>query len=447
MRKQMRQMAVATAALVLPLAILSNPSSANDDRRDLERQRNGVSGQLDDARDSLNHSTRELNQAVTAYETAQAQLDIAEAELATVRGELSVARAYDAQMQEELEQAEADLEAAEAELIEGEERAQNASNTVKTQTLESLQTAPDGLQAFGDLLNGDGPQDLIDRSALSDNSDKIQLSRLDRLDATRVWLDVQHTIVEALRDEVQVKREEAAANLARVEELEREAAAHEAEISALVEARDAAKREAESSKAEDEATVADLEREQANLQAQIREIQRQEELERERQRQRERERNNSSGGSSSGGGGSSGGGSSSGGGNSSTTLARPVQGYITSHFGNRFHPIFRQWRLHSGTDFGAPCGRPIYAAAGGTIIQQGYMGAYGNRIVINHGRIGGNNIVTTYSHLSRYARSNGARVSRGQLIGYVGTTGASTGCHLHFEVLRNGSFVNPMGYL
>ena len=98
-------------------------------------------------------------------------------------------------------------------------------------------------------------------------------------------------------------------------------------------------------------------------------------------------------------------------------------------------------------DFGAACGTPIKAAADGTIMSQYYNSGYGNRVILNNGTIRGANIVTTYNHLSRFAVSAGQRVSRGQTIGYVGTTGSSTGCHLHFMVLVNGSHTNPANWI
>ena len=84
--------------------------------------------------------------------------------------------------------------------------------------------------------------------------------------------------------------------------------------------------------------------------------------------------------------------------------------------------------------------------AGGTIVSAGYAGGYGNRIVVNHGFVNGVGLATSYSHMSGYA-VQGGRVERGQVIGYEGTTGASTGCHLHFEVFVNGATVDPMGWL
>jgi murein DD-endopeptidase MepM/ murein hydrolase activator NlpD len=135
------------------------------------------------------------------------------------------------------------------------------------------------------------------------------------------------------------------------------------------------------------------------------------------------------------------------GGDKGGTLSRPVSGPITSPYGMRVHPVTGVYKLHDGTDFGVACGTPVHAAAGGTIIQQYYNGAYGNRIIMNNGVKRGVNVVTTYNHLSRFARGTGAKVQRGDLIGYSGTTGYSTGCHLHFMVLLNGGTTNPMGWL
>ena len=124
-------------------------------------------------------------------------------------------------------------------------------------------------------------------------------------------------------------------------------------------------------------------------------------------------------------------------------LVWPVAGRLTSGFGNRMHPILGYVRFHSGIDLAASNGTPIYAADGGQVLQTGYSGGYGNSILIYHG--GG--FATFYAHLSGYAVSNGQMVTRGQLIGYVGSTGWSTGPHLHFEVRINGAAQNPLGYL
>ena len=123
-------------------------------------------------------------------------------------------------------------------------------------------------------------------------------------------------------------------------------------------------------------------------------------------------------------------------GTSSSGLIWPVNGPITSGFG------WRWGRMHEGIDIGVPCGTPIHAAASGTVIYSGWMDGYGNFVVIDHG----NGLATAYGHQSAIYVSGGS-VSQGQTIGAVGSTGNSTGCHLHFEVRVNGSPVDPLGYL
>ena len=115
---------------------------------------------------------------------------------------------------------------------------------------------------------------------------------------------------------------------------------------------------------------------------------------------------------------------------------------ITSGFGMRFHPILGYSRPHTGTDFAAPVGTPIFAAGNGTIIKAGWDSGYGRRIEIQHA----NGYITTYNHMSGFARgaTEGARVRQGQVIGYLGQTGLATGPHLHYEVMVNGHFVDPM---
>ncbi|HJS92623.1 MAG TPA: M23 family metallopeptidase [Solirubrobacteraceae bacterium] len=122
---------------------------------------------------------------------------------------------------------------------------------------------------------------------------------------------------------------------------------------------------------------------------------------------------------------------------SSSGLIWPVSGPITSPFGMRWG------KLHPGIDIGAAMGTPIKAAAAGRVIVASYDGGYGNLVVIDHGH----GLATAYAHQSRIAVGVGQQVAQGQVIGYVGSTGFSTGPHLHFEVRVNGTPVDPMGYL
>ena len=113
----------------------------------------------------------------------------------------------------------------------------------------------------------------------------------------------------------------------------------------------------------------------------------------------------------------------------------------------RLHPVLGEWLLHSGLDFGAACGTAVYAAADGVVYGTLYDDSRGNYVVLDHGVQRGVNLTTAYLHLESFAVSGGQSVSRGQVIGYEGTTGSSTGCHLHFETRENGTPVNPRGWL
>ncbi|GGO95745.1 peptidoglycan DD-metalloendopeptidase family protein [Wenjunlia tyrosinilytica] len=130
-------------------------------------------------------------------------------------------------------------------------------------------------------------------------------------------------------------------------------------------------------------------------------------------------------------------------------MAIPLPGHpqVTSPFGNRVHPVTGKLKLHTGTDFGAVEGSSVLAAREGTVVSAGWNDAYGNRVVIDHGTIDGRHIETTYNHMSALKVRQGERVSAGTVVGAVGTTGLSTGPHLHFEVRADGQYVDPAPWL
>lgn len=119
------------------------------------------------------------------------------------------------------------------------------------------------------------------------------------------------------------------------------------------------------------------------------------------------------------------------------------RGRVTSGFGMRYHPVYRDYRRHTGIDIAMSSGSPIYAADGGRVVYVGYNGGYGMMIKINHGE----NIETIYAHLSKYYVNVGDKVFKGEKIGLSGNTGTSTGPHLHFEVRKLGTPIDPKKYL
>ena len=217
-------------------------------------------------------------------------------------------------------------------------------------------------------------------------------------------LELERQIQEAtdhineLLEEIQKWQEE-------IDELDEEQAAKQHEIDVLVD---------------------ELERQRAEQ-----ERRRREEEERRRQQQEQQGDDQGESGDGGGGGGTVGTGS----------FGWPCPGcyYVTSRMGNRFHPIFNEWRYHSGMDIGAGYGSAIVASDGGTVSWCGEKGGYGNCIMINHG----NGYYTLYGHMSSYAVSYGDSVSKGQTIGYVGDTGWATGPHLHFEIRYGDSCLDP----
>ena len=118
----------------------------------------------------------------------------------------------------------------------------------------------------------------------------------------------------------------------------------------------------------------------------------------------------------------------------------PVAASVSSSFGMRRHPILGSHRFHKGVDLRAAFGTPIRASADGRVAAAGWNGGYGREVRLDHGQ----GLQTLYAHMSRMAARPGQLVHRGEIIGYVGSTGLSTGPHLHYEVLKNGQAVNPL---
>lgn len=126
---------------------------------------------------------------------------------------------------------------------------------------------------------------------------------------------------------------------------------------------------------------------------------------------------------------------------------KPAKGWISSRFGHRKHPIFKRRILHAGIDIAAPTGEEIFAVNAGQVLFSGWKKGYGNTTIINHGKKNGKKISSVYAHQSRILVKAKQIIKKGELIGYVGKTGYTTGPHLHFEIRENGSPINPTKYI
>ena len=135
-----------------------------------------------------------------------------------------------------------------------------------------------------------------------------------------------------------------------------------------------------------------------------------------------------------------------------SNFMKPIVGSITSPFGWRIHPIFKSRRFHTGVDISGPYGTPVKASNSGKVIYSGWYGGYGKVVIIDHGNMNcgshrGQRFSTLYAHMSSTAVGNGSSVKKGQVVGYEGTTGYSTGPHVHFEVRINGKPNNPLSFV
>lgn len=223
------------------------------------------------------------------------------------------------------------------------------------------------------------------------------------------------------RAEIEEHKKTLEADKAKIVELEKDAQAKQALIEKKKAERNAVLERAQNDKATAMAAIEELKASSAQISALI------------KQRQQER----AAAASSAQGSGSAGYAQGTG------TFSWPVNGEITSPYGYRIHPIWGTRIYHSGIDIGVDEGTPVHAADGGTVIAAEWYGGYGYAVVIDHG----NGLSTLYGHNSELAVSAGQTVSKGQVIAYAGSTGNSTGPHVHFEVRVNGDAVDPMGYL
>lgn len=403
------------AALLTVLGVALAPLAFADDLKDKQRE---VKKQLEHAHDELDHSSAALRRATKRLEQSRAQLDAARTKLAATRGELETARVLDQKMQAELKQAEEELAQAVADLKAGREDVSDQQATVDRMFAAAYEGGDPTLEGFAALLTAEDLGDVARVQAATRASIQEQDTRLAELEAAEVLLDVRRDEVRERRDAVEERRQAAAANLERMKTLEAQAVAERAAVAGLVTERRDAAGKARQIRARDLRTLRKLEADQRRIEQML----------------RDRAPKQSSSSPS---------------GNSGGFLSNPVRGgYVTSPFGWRTHPIYGYRSLHDGTDFGAGgCGAPLLAAADGKVISRYFQTAYGNRLIIDHGGVKGVGLATIYNHASSYTVGVGQRVRRGQVIGYMGNTGWSTGCHLHFTVMVNGSAVDPMNWL
>ena len=450
-----------TGALVVALTggLLVMTAQADD----LTDKRAALKSQITRTKSNLNESSAALSTAGVKVDQAESRLAAARAELARAQSALAAARAEDTRLAAKLKQAQTDLAKAKAAVLDCQERLDAKKQMVGVMVRNQYQQQTNLMPIA--ILTSHSTADLATRAQWATTMFDTTQSKIDELLDLEAQLKAKQAQLAKAEAKVADDRAEAADALANTRKLEAQARSAAAAVAGELAQRQAIEKAAAQDVAQDKAQYAKLTAERATVEHRIavriakekaaaraaaraaaaRRAAQARAAARAAARSKASTRNHHSSGSSSArvwaprsthtSSSSSG---------AHHGFIYPVSAPITSPFGMRFHPVLHVWKLHDGTDFGAGCGTAIHAAYSGVVAERYFNAGYGNRLMIDHGRVDGKYVTTGYNHAIRYVVGVGQHVRQGQVIGYVGTTGFSTGCHLHLMVWLNGRMVNPM---
>lgn len=393
---------------------------------------------------ALEESSAEVRAAGVALARVAAELPEAQRSLSTARGRLVGAQAKARSAETRAVQAEAAASAAQAEVDVASAQVDQGRREVGLLGRRAyMQDRWSGLRA---VAEADRPQDALERAQMLRSILQFSDRQLTRLTDERLSLATRTADLAALRRAAQTAQADAVGAAQQAEEHVISAAAAAKRVASLVQQRKAALTSAESLRAQDQreyqaaqaASRALAERIRAAAARQAAAQRAAERLAAERERVAAEASEQRDGRRAA---------------EPRSTPPRngrmlwPSDGPLTSRYGYRRHPIYGDRRLHAGIDIGSGSGAGIIAAAAGTVLLSYYSASYGNLTVIDHGVINGRQITTAYAHQSQRVVAEGQRVAAGELIGRVGSTGNSTGPHLHFEVREEGEPVDPLKYV
>ncbi|MFA7266744.1 MAG: peptidoglycan DD-metalloendopeptidase family protein [Candidatus Nanopelagicales bacterium] len=396
-----------------------------------------IDKQVDEAHDDLADANAKVNEVTAELEAAEKQLVPAQVRLSAAQAAAATADAAAKAALAALEVAKSALAAVQAEVAKIEQeiaaiRAQIAS------LARVIYTTGGQYEEIQVLLDSRDPAEFTERLAAIRRVSLANSNTFDQLAAAQMQLQVKLSESRRLKQLAADKEAEATQRANESASALNEADQAKQVVDQLVAQKSAIVAKADSERDAVRTQYAELKAEQARIAAAIKAA---EAAERARQREKAKQGNNGGGNT-----GPSNPGPGTGGGTPVTgtgALAWPLPGRKAGgRTGPRVHPIYGYSSCHTGDDIGAPSGTPIKAAAAGTVISTTSGGPYGNNTLISHG--GG--LVTMYAHQSRFGVKKGDVVSKGQTMGYVGSTGYSTGPHLHFEVHVNGVPWEPMGW-
>lgn len=451
---------VASLALGLTLAVPAWADELNDER-------DRISQDLTSAQAKVDTDVKTLANASSALAQSQGRLEAAKKKLAETQRLLAVAEQKDRDAASRWATAQDDLETARAAVVEGERNVaaqrQEVGSVARTQYQQRS-----GMVGIGMVVTGSSTGDINNRIQWSTTVFDSTQAEMDKLQELQRQLVAAQDRQAKIEKQMAAERADAAANLVTRQQLTLAASEQQASIAALVQSNASLEAAAEKQLEASESQARALAGEQRDVESRIADRMARQQAEDAQNRERDRQAREDAMTSRS---------------RAESDAARakaeadaaaeqarapesnsepareaapapaaaeatspfilPVQGRLTSRYGMRLHPVLKVWKLHDGTDYAAACGTPMRAAADGVVAERYYNAGYGNRLMIDHGRVNGQYVTTGYNHATRYTVNVGQRVKKGDVVGYVGSTGYSTGCHLHLMTWVNGKVVNP----
>ncbi|MCK6212077.1 peptidoglycan DD-metalloendopeptidase family protein [Georgenia sp. EYE_87] len=449
-RRPVRALGAVVAAALVALSLGAVGAVAHaDSRDDLVREQERNEAEREKVESSLEGVDADLAATYLKLEDAKAKLPVAQEKLAAAEKALAAAERKQEQVAGRLDLAEAESAALEADLAAGAEEI-DSTRAAMGELARSTYRGDNAVTTLEVVLDSSSTDDFLQSYAVMGSAVRSQTQVLDDLETASAVARNQRERQTAVTARIGELKEEADAAVVAADEARAAAAEHKAEIEKIQADMTALSQQLEDQKKQYAGQLADLEADSAEL---AREIARIDEENRRKEEERKRReaaaraeaerraaasRNQSRPAPAPAAPAPA----------STNFLAPPVPSvYVTSPYGYRVYPITGGWFMHNGVDLRSACGNPQYASAGGTVV--GVRGAYGNgthgnQVLINHGVVGGSSYITVYNHLSGFAVTQGQQVSQGQTIGYTGATGNVTGCHVHFEVWKNGATIDPM---
>ncbi|WME21670.1 murein hydrolase activator EnvC family protein [Brachybacterium sp. GU-2] len=436
-RSLRRPLSLLAAAAILAAGMLTgplSPASAEGSKDDKIAERAEVDQQLEDLRIELNDVNDDLADTYLALAETELLIPQAQQDLEDARVALGEAQEEDRKVGERLTEAEEEERRLSGEVETGQEEVDRSDDELATVALSAYKGG--GMPSPSSVYVGNSsPQDAVDRSMNYRLTMASQGTRLDTLRTDQSVTENSAERLSAVREEIKQLKIDAEEALERTRVAEEEATEAKNELDALYETQKTQRDDLEAKKTKYEGDQKSLETRSSTLDDEIEELAKQE-REREEKLKVQQQQKSSGGSAPVAGSANTGGG-----------WVYPVNARLNSNFGWRVHPIYGTKKLHAGVDFPVACGVPVGAAHSGRVIARTHNSGAGNKLIVSHGIMNGRLVTTSYHHLQGFAKPVGAQVSAGETVGYVGTTGSSTGCHLHFETHEDGNAVNPAKFL